>query len=156
MRKKTAFITLVILLSAVFLMHGNAFAVRAEFEMMQKLQEEQKPQIDIVKPKVEYTSEGLRDPFKTPFEKKYGSSGQDTGAADGTLALLKLQGIVWGGKFPQAIINEQVVKIGDTVEGALVTDINKYGVVLLVDGKQYTLSSPASEIGPYGESGGAE
>ncbi len=160
MIKRARLMTMVVFLLTVFFMAGSAFAGRSEFEAMRKLEEDQKPKIQekIVKPKAEYTAKGLRDPFQTPFVGKStsGSGAVASGPGGASLGLLKLQGVIWGGKFPQAIINNRVVKIGDTIERALVVDINRYGVVLFLDGSQYTLSSPMSEIGPYRQSGGVE
>jgi len=146
MSKKIGFITLAITLTMVLVVVGSAFATKAELDEMKKLEGEEK-KVEVTKPKAEYTAEGLRDPFKTPFEKKPGS--QEAGDPyAGALGPMKLQGVVWGGKFPQAIINETVLKVGDTIEGAVIVDINKYGVELFMDGKHYTLSSPVSTIGP--------
>ncbi len=144
-------------LAVVFVMAGSAFAARAQFEEMKKMEEAEKPKIQVERPKAEYKAKGLRDPFQTPFEKKYSAgSGTAPESWEASLGYLKLQGVIWGGSFPQAIVNNRVVKIGDAIEGALVVDINKYGVVLFLNGKQYTLTSPISEIGPYRESGGVE
>jgi len=54
-----------------------------------------------------------------------------------------LQGLVWGGDFPQAIINNKMVKIGDTIEGVEVVAIGKEGVTLVYANKKYNLSSPS-------------
>jgi len=107
--------------------------------------------------KVEYTAEDLEDPFKeeevvieappveTPPEKK-------------PLPELKIQGIIWGGIFPQAIINNKIIKKGDVIDEARVVDINKDGVVLLYQGEEYKLPSPALENlkKPKKKSGGSE
>lgn len=42
-----------------------------------------------------------------------------------------VQGLVWGQTTPQAIINNKVVSIGDTIDDAKVIDISKEGVRLL-------------------------
>jgi hypothetical protein len=146
MSKKIGFITLAITLTMELVLTGRAFATKAELDEIQKLEGEEK-RVEVAKPKAEYTSEGLRDPFKTPFEKKPGSA-EASDPYSGALGPMDLQGIVWGGRFPQAIINDTVLKVGDTVAGAVIVDINKYGVELFMDGKHYTLSSPVSTIGP--------
>lgn len=157
MIKRARFIIIILM---VLFMADSLFAVRSEFEAMTKLEEKEKSEIQekIVRPQIEYKSKGLRDPFQTPFEKQFtlgsGAVAPDPWAV--SLSFLKLQGVVWGGKFPQAIINDRVVKIGDTIEGALIVDINRDGVVLFLDGKQYKLSSPVSEIGTHRKSGGEE
>jgi hypothetical protein len=55
-----------------------------------------------------------------------------------------VQGVIWGGIMPQAIINNKIVNIGDVIEGAEVIEISKKGVTLLYKKRKYTLPSPAS------------
>ena len=57
---------------------------------------------------------------------------------------LTVQGLVWGGAVPQAIINNKVVNMGDVIEGAEVIEISKNGVILLYKNRRYTLSLSAS------------
>jgi hypothetical protein len=95
--------------------------------------------------KVEYKAEGLKDPFRSPFMKAAVKAGGATGTSQKKTPPLKVQGIIWGGKFNQAIINNKVVKIGDTVEGARVINIDKHGITVFFEGEQYTLLSPAGE-----------
>jgi len=160
MKKRYRFIAVIFCLIIVFFITANAFAERSNFEAMKKMEAAEKPKIKekIVKPKAEYTAKGLRDPFQTPFENKFILSSGPVAPeqAEGVLALLKLQGVIWGGKFPQAIVNGKVIKIGDTIEGALVVDINKDGVVLFLNGKQFNLSSPITQIDFHKESGGVK
>jgi hypothetical protein len=53
---------------------------------------------------------------------------------------LIVQGLIWGGSFPQAIVNNKIVKVGDTVDGANVTAIDKDGVTVLFQEREYKLS----------------
>ncbi len=53
---------------------------------------------------------------------------------------LKINGIVWGGDRPQAIINGQVVSIGDTIQEAKVIAITKQGVAVRYKSKKITLT----------------
>lgn len=101
----------------------------------------------IERPDVEYTADSQRDPFRSLIVEAKGT-GQDESYVPGgeELPTLTVQGLVWGGKFPQAIINNKVVKIGDIIEGAQVANIEKGGVRLLFKGKNYSLSSPASGV----------
>lgn len=41
---------------------------------------------------------------------------------------LKIQGLVWNTKKPQAIINDQVFNIGDTIDSWTITSIEKSGI----------------------------
>lgn len=98
--------------------------------------------------KTEYKSGDSRDPFQ---EEEIEIEGQVQEQAQARpLPSLQIQGIVWGGSFPQAVINNKVVREGDTIEEAKITDINKSGVTIFFDNRQYTLStsSPVSSQGP--------
>lgn len=100
-----------------------------------------------LRPKVEYKAEGLKDPFQ-PYiiflgERK-AEEGQPVTGTFLSPPTLIVQGIIWGGKFPQAIINERVVKVGDTIEGIKVMQINEEGVTVVFGEQKYILSSPAA------------
>ena len=56
-----------------------------------------------------------------------------------SLPSLQLQGIFWGEK-PQALINRQVLSIGDKIEQAEVVSITKKGVTLSFRGQEFHLS----------------
>jgi len=84
----------------------------------------------------EYNAEGLRDPFGIE-EKVQGpeESGQEVAVS---LPQLDVQGLVWGG-IPQAIINNRIVRVGDTLEGARVIKIDKNGVTVSFNNKEHSL-----------------
>ena len=92
-------------------------------------------------PKVEYTGQGLRDPFQSPFElyKPVEEPEEKPPPVIGGLSHLEVQGIIWDSKIPQAIINNTVVKAGEVIEGAEILAIRKEGVYVLYEGKQYIL-----------------
>lgn len=52
---------------------------------------------------------------------------------------LELQGIFWNVSNPQAIINRQIVSVGDRIENAEVKAITKDGVTLTSNGQQFDL-----------------
>lgn len=52
---------------------------------------------------------------------------------------LILQGVVFSGGMPAAIINDTIVKVGDMIEGAEVVKIVNKRVTLIKDGKEYEL-----------------
>lgn len=119
-----------------------------KLEVIKKLEEEaDRPAPEtITRPSVEYRAEeeGIRDPFKglsveTPVEQ-----GKEINTEQEQLPSLAVQGVIWGGRFPQAIINNRVVKAGDTLEGesVRVLDIDNNGIVVLFNGRQYTLPAP--------------
>ncbi len=71
---------------------------------------------------VEYAGRLFRDPFSKNTEKSAPKT-EDTPSSK-----LVLKGVFWSAGNPQALINGQVVKIGDKVRGAEVIDIKKEGV----------------------------
>lgn len=88
----------------------------------------------ILRPVVEYKSGKLRDPFQpviTPEEKKVTLDKKaDLKQPGFDFGKLKVQGIIWGGRIPQAIINDKVLTVGDTIEGAEILKIDKKGITL--------------------------
>ena len=90
--------------------------------------------------KVEYTSQGLRDPFQSPFEFfEPLEEPKEKAPVVGGLPHLEVQGMVWGSKVPQAIINNTVVRVGEVIEGAEILVIRKEGVYVLYGGRQHIL-----------------
>lgn len=110
----------------------------------------------ISRPIIGYSSGDLRDPFRDLLqvaeenEKKkkeiqdFESPGEEAEPAMPMPSLdkFKVQGIMWGGRFPQAIVNNKVVIIGDMIEGLKVVNIEKKGVTLSFSGKTALLSAP--------------
>jgi len=98
------------------------------------------------KTEVSYGSENARDPFKSPIQPEQAAQGNASQPGqEVTPPALKVQGIFWGGNFPQAIINDKIVKVGDSVEGAQVVSIDKNSVDVFFVNRQFKLSSPASD-----------
>ncbi|MDP3731523.1 MAG: hypothetical protein Q8R31_00630 [Candidatus Omnitrophota bacterium] len=89
--------------------------------------------------KIEYKSEGLRDPFQEEKIEIKEAPGEKTEAKP--LPSLQIQGIVWGGIFPQAIINNKVTRTGDTIEGVQIKGIDKDGVTVFFENRQYIFST---------------
>jgi len=91
---------------------------------------------------IEYKAGNLRDPFQSPQKQKEPEKQMaERQMPERPLPTLTIQGIVWGGKFPQAIINNKVVKIGDTVNEVQIVDINKSGVTVSFENREYNLPS---------------
>jgi len=85
--------------------------------------------------KIEYKAEGLKDPFQ---EEKI--EAKEQGIAAKPLPALQIQGLVWGGSFPQAIINNKVVKVGDRIDEVQIIDITDTGITVLFENIKYNLS----------------
>ena len=100
-----------------------------------------------LRPTVEYKAEGSRDPFQ-PLDKKIIEPVEvavpQQPEQEVPLPALNISAIVWGGIFPQAIINEKVVKPGDSIEGVNIVDINKTGITVSFTNRIYNLPSPGT------------
>jgi hypothetical protein len=131
---------------------ARALALRNDSEEIKKLEDEVRaappPKVVINRPKVEYVAGNLRDPFNpsgiTRESEPQGPVQVVTKTVENPPALT-VQGLVWGGTFPQAIINNKVVKEGDIVEGAKIISIEKKGITVFFKGGQFNLGAPKQE-----------
>jgi hypothetical protein len=133
---------------------ANLFAAPADLEKIRELEKagKESPAERIVRPNVEYKASGGNDPFQRPeFEIKVKPATAESMVAirENPASHLVVQGLIWGGRFPQAIINNKVVKIGDIIEGAQVLSIDKDGVTVSSQEMQYRLPAPAASAQPY-------
>ena len=104
------------------------------------------PEVSL-RPNIEYKAQDLKDPFQPPREEK---KPEEEPKAEITpevmpeipLPSLEIQGLVWGGNLAQGIINKKIVRIGDMIEGAQIIDINKEGVIISFNKREYNLPSP--------------
>ncbi|MBI4707884.1 MAG: hypothetical protein HY761_08175 [Candidatus Omnitrophica bacterium] len=96
----------------------------------------------VERPVVRFEASGLRNPFKDIRDtgEKKNDKEKEKPVVEIPLPKLTLQGIIWGGEFPQAIINNNVVKVGDMVEGVKVLNIDKNGVTLVFEGKEHFIA----------------
>ena len=107
-----------------------------------------------------YSARELRDPLESllPEAPANSTPGADhghtletdePGSAPPTPPTLQVQGLVWGGSRPQAIINEKVYSVDDTVEGARILSIDRRGITIDHHGTRvfYALSSALSAEG---------
>jgi hypothetical protein len=133
---------------------GYTFAVSPAETTVPKTKEKEGPvskSDSVVLPKIEYKAEGLRDPFESFFKKEpvapSGIITEEQVSAPQAPVLppsLTVQGIIWGGKIPQAIINDKVVKIGDVIAESKIIDISKETVKILFQNHSFNLTSPAA------------
>lgn len=109
-----------------------------------------------IRPKIEYVTEAAKEPFLDYFTKKEPVT-QVTVETEGAAAVapeepkpkpslpsLTVQGIIWGGSVPCAIINNKVVKQGDSIKEVKLIKIEKERIEVLYQGWNYSLSSPAN------------
>lgn len=104
------------------------------------------------RPQVEYKSSSLRDPFKEDILKKGileeeqpESNSQNPVLPPDVLPEMDVQGLIWGGNFPQAIINNKVYKAGDVIDGAQIKEIDKDGVTLNFSGGEVKIPAPKKQ-----------
>lgn len=99
---------------------------------------------EINRRRVEYDAGDLKDPFRILRFKKEKTAGDETVVVveESVPPALSIQGIILG-KQSQAIVNNTVVKIGDTVSEARVINIHKDGIDVLYKGREYTIDSPS-------------
>lgn len=142
------FIALFVLFLGFFTVSSFAF-IKEEMKAIEKVDEQLKQETQIAseqisRPAMEYTADKSRDPFRSIIvNTDEAGRGKSTGS-ERPLPTLKVQGIIWGGRFPQAIINNKVLKVGDSIEEAKIISIDKDGVSLFFSGRKYDLASPAT------------
>lgn len=123
----------------------NAASIQSVDAIEEKFAGEEPVKNTIDRKKVEYDAENLTDPFQSCIPETEGSESQ-AGEPEVPLPSLTIQGLIWGGNFPQAIVNNKVVKIGDAVEGAEITSIDKGGITVSFGGKSHTISTPSANV----------
>ncbi len=149
MRRYTRFmltgVKIILGVMLVGLWAGDLYAT-SEMDMINRIHQSedvvvQTPrQVDVIanRPVQNYIKGESRDPFHGLIEE----SSNAKGVVETPMPTLNVQGVVWGTSLPQAIINGQVIKIGDTIEKARIIDINKDGVVIFFGGREHTVLSP--------------
>jgi hypothetical protein len=97
----------------------------------------------------------IRSPFepRTPKEKivtiapkpapkpeiKHVPKKQEITVPEVPLPTFKVNGVVWDTKRPQAILDSQVINIGDTIKGCTVINIDKNGILLNFQDRTFTV-----------------
>ena len=101
------------------------------------------------RPALIYGSGDLKDPFDSalpkperPVQIKQLSAAAGTPVAP--LPTFDVQGILWGGPLPQAVIEGQVLKVGDVIKDAEITEISKEGIKLRYNKREYKILPPSS------------
>jgi hypothetical protein len=145
MKKSFVFLTAALLCADVF---TRAFALQGEFKAIKALESQEKadakPAI-LDRPQFQYTSGDQRDPFRTLIikDEKAGTV-QVAAGVEEKPPQMTVQGVIWGGVIPVAIINDEMVKVGDTTkDGAKITSIEKKGIGFLYKDKNFNIPSPA-------------
>jgi hypothetical protein len=90
---------------------------------------------------VAYSGEAYESPFKPCLPQKGIVISPGSVKPETPIPSLSLEGIVWGGIFPQAIINGSIVKEGDKISDAEVLKIEKNEIKLSYQGNIFFLKS---------------
>ena len=98
---------------------------------------------------IAYTAERMRDPMESLLPAREPSSlAQPAAVAPRVLAptqppgLTRLEGMVWSAGKRQAIIDGEVYKVGDSVGGGVILDIDRAGVTIRMPGGRFLVSDP--------------
>jgi len=146
--KNTHIKTTVLFVIAVFCVGSSVtplFGQPQELKILKQLETKETQVTETIKrPKVDYTADNLRDPFQGVVVEEEGKTVSSTTGKEVPLPSLAVQGVIWGSKTPQAIINRKVVKAGDTVEGVKIISIEKDSITAFYEGRQFKIPSPAS------------
>ncbi len=90
---------------------------------------------------VTYNADSYRDPFMPEIKKEKVVLQQvspEAGARELTLPEFDVKGMIWNTDSPQAIINGQILHLGDEIKDAKIIEISKEGVKLLFRGRIIT------------------
>lgn len=85
----------------------------------------------------QYTGRALRDPFVDVAENK---PANETVVIQQVADTMSVQGILYDGNNPLAIIDGKIYRVGSRLGGGQVTQIEKKGVTILQNGKQFTIT----------------
>lgn len=124
--------TILILIALIFLFALEAYS-------------QQQPTNDF-RPKVIFNAEKFRDPFESYVSEKTTLQDESKQPVQEEVVeepKLDVSGIIWGGKTPCAIINNKVLKEGDTLDDVKINKITKEGVKVLYKRREFLLSTPA-------------
>ena len=102
---------------------------------------------------VNYTAFGARDPFVSLLPK--GANPQEDtrrplpAPPRQAPPALRVQGILWGGLKPEAIINERIYRVHESIEGATIMSIDAHGVTIEHQGAlvSYPVGGPPPQPG---------
>lgn len=103
---------------------------------------------NLLRPRMEYSSTLGKNPFSSYIEEEKQREIQEQAEIEekkivADVPAFTIQGIVWGGRLPQAIINHKVYKVGDLIEDARIEKIDKNGVTVSFKDRLVTLDSPS-------------
>ena len=91
-----------------------------------------KEEIDLIAPEP--------TPIPTPKTTvKPAPKGREPPKPEVPLPIFQVNGLVWDTERPQAILDSQVINVGDTIKGCTVMDIDKNGILLNFQDRTFTV-----------------
>lgn len=95
--------------------------------------------------RVQYTADSFRDPLISLLPSESSTASQPKPVPTSPLGIhppaLTIQGFIWGGPRPQAVIDGDVYDVGETVGGARIVAIDQQGVTVDVQGSIFQLTA---------------
>lgn len=100
---------------------------------------------ELLRPKVEYAVKNQNNPFRNYITEEAPVEINRATAVEEKISLpaFTIQGLIWGVNTPCAIVNNKVVRQGDSIDEVKISEIRKEGIDLLYKGKKFYLPSPS-------------
>lgn len=118
---------------------GGVSQEAVEPEAIEEIKDETDNLQELMRSKKAGYEGGKKDPLRDIFQEKMAQLEKSKPAAvtskPKTLPALTVQGLIWNSDMPQAIINDQVVKLGDEISGAKIVKIAKDGITIQFQGE---------------------
>lgn len=137
-------IGLMVLLAIIVCLPARVYAF-GELEISKKIEAEQSfdPDLVIDRPRVQYSEASSRDPFRDMNVQVQSPTSGVTQTDQVVLPEMEVQGVIWGTRKPQAIINKKVLYEGDYVDDVLIQKISKTGIDVLYKNRVFVVPAPA-------------
>jgi hypothetical protein len=96
---------------------------------------------------IDYTADDLRDPFQSYLIKEPLPNAAPSEKPVEVISpppTFTIQGVFWGASFPQAIINDKIVREGDVISDAKILSITRDNIKFLFANREFSVS-PSSQ-----------
>lgn len=98
---------------------------------------------DSLRPRVDFVNTMSKNPFYNYLKEAVMKTGKVEEETVVAAPNLTVQGVIWGGRFHMAIIENRVLKVGDVISGYTIDKIDKNGVIVSANGKLFKLGAPS-------------
>lgn len=104
--------------------------------------------LSLAQAQLEYTASGGRDPFESQLPQPEPLIVERPGVTETIREPVRppewtVEGVVSGGSIPLAVIQDKVVRVGDTIEEAVITNITKEGVEVIYEEETFMIFAPS-------------